>query len=267
MVSASPRDLSRTEFGKCNIVVARIHVTTGARKEAGGIMFFARKTRAIFAGLICWGLLASHTPAFAGPPAVVATSAVAKVRDTKPAPAKTPQPTAIDVALAAEGTATGRVLDEKQKGVPNTTVSIRQGKDEIAKATTDADGNFKVKNLKGGMYLITSSSGYGLFRFWAPKSAPPAAHDQVLLMSKAVIVRAQSPSNGEVLYDENGQPYAQVHVVDDGAVCTGTEQCCPPVGGALCCIDCCTLLLIGLSTAALIIVLTHDDDDPDPSSP
>lgn len=195
----------------------------------------------------------------------MATAATANVRDTKPAPKKIPQPTAIDIALAAEGTMSGRVLDDKKQGLANQTVSVRQGKDEVAKAVTDENGSFEIKNLKGGMYLITSSSGYGLFRLWAPKSAPPAAHDQVLLMSKAVVVRAQNPDGGEVLYDENGQPYAQVHVVDDGQVCC--EEGCPPVGASCCCLDLFTLLLLGTAITALVFALDDDDDDDDPSSP
>ena len=99
-------------------------------------MKFGRKTRAAFVGIACWGILAQQTPSFAGPPALPAsatntsdTKAKVKVTDAKsnvaeskvaPTAAKKPvQPAAIDVALADEGTVTGRVIDERQNGVPD----------------------------------------------------------------------------------------------------------------------------------------------------
>ncbi|HLQ43200.1 MAG TPA: carboxypeptidase-like regulatory domain-containing protein, partial [Planctomycetaceae bacterium] len=175
-------------------------------------MKFGQKTRGAFVGIVSWGLLLQQTPTFANPPAAdtaaTATWNETKPSEFKPAPRKAPPPAAIDVALAKNGVAFGRVLDADQKGIANARVSFRQGKDEIAQVTTDQEGRFAIQNLKGGVYLITSSSGYGLFRFWAPKSAPPAAREQVLLRSNAVIVRAQNQDDsGDVLYDENGQPY------------------------------------------------------------
>ena len=263
------------------------------RKEAGEIMKFGQRTRTAFVGMACCGVLLHGTPSFAAPPSGADTTASVRLSDAKPRVAKpggvtpasfTPQsevkvaskkatvPAAIDVALAKEGTVSGQVFGTDKKGVPNTPVSIRQGKEEIAQTTTDKDGRFEVKNLKGGVYLVTSSSGYGLFRFWAPKSAPPAAHEQVLLMQKAVVVRAQSPNNsGEVLYDQNGQPYAQIHVVDDGAMVT--DGSCPPVGsGGLCGLDCFTVTLLGAAIAAAVLggIALHEieeDHNNKPSSP
>lgn len=119
--------------------------------------------------------------------------------------------------MAKDGTISGRVLDAEQNGVAKTEVSIRQGKMEVAKTVTDADGRFEIANVKGGVYVVAANSGYGLFRFWTAKSAPPKSHEKVLLMSNSVVVRAQNANDGgEVLYDDNGQPYAKIHVVDHG---------------------------------------------------
>ena len=213
------------------------------------------------------------TPSMAGPPAK-AESTSAKVKlddlpsagDEQPAPKKVVQPTAIDVAMAKDGSIAGRVLDADQKGVAKTTVSIRQGKTEVAQAVTDAEGRFEIANLKGGVYLVTANSGYGLFRFWTANSAPPKSHEQVLLMSKAIVVRAQNPSDGgEVLYDDNGQPYARVHVVDNGAIATG--ESCPPVGcGGLCRLDIFTIALLGTAAAGLAIAIIALDDDDNPAA-
>jgi hypothetical protein len=233
-------------------------------------MNLGRKTNSLIVGLACCGLLMQTTPSFAGPPAH-AESTSAKVKldempaatEDQPAPKKVVQPTAIDVAMAKDGTVSGRVLDADQKGVAKTSVSIRQGKTEVAQALTDSEGRFEVANLKGGVYLVAANNGYGLFRFWTAKSAPPKSHDHVLLMSQAIVVRAQSPSDGgEVLYDDNGQPYARVHVVDNGAVAPAGASC-PPVGANLCCLDIFTIALLGTAAAGLAIaIIALDDDDP-----
>ncbi len=237
-------------------------------------MNLGRKTNSLIVGMACCGLLIQTTPSLAGPPArAESTSAKVKLDDVpstadeQPAPKKVVQPTAIDVAMAKDGSISGRVLDAKQKGVAKTTVSIRQGKTEVAQAVTDADGRFEIENIKGGVYLVAASSGYGMFRFWTAKSAPPKSHDQVLLMSKSVVVRAQNPNDGgEVLYDDNGQPYAKVHVVDNGAIATG--ESCPPVGsGGLCGLDIFTIALLGTAAAGLAVAIIALDDDDGSASP
>src|SRR5712691_3120065 len=114
-------------------------------------MKFGQKTRAAFVGIVSWGLLLQQTPTFAAPPAAADTAATATLNDTKPsefkaAPRKAPAPTAIDVALAKNGVASGRVLDADQKGIANALVSFRQGKEEIAQVTTDQEGRFAIQN-------------------------------------------------------------------------------------------------------------------------
>lgn len=243
-----------------------------SRMEAGGIMNFGRKTRAAFVAMACCGLMIQSTPSFAAPPRSNDTAATAKVSDSKPSESKPAaqkpgQPAAIDVALEKDGVVSGRILDTKQEnGVANTPVVVRQGKEEIASTTTDSEGRFQIKNLKGGLYVVSANKGHGLFRMWAPKSAPPVAHDKVLLMSDAIVVRAQN-DGGEVLYDDNGQPYARVHVIDNGAIAT---ENCPPVGsGGLCGLDVFTVTLLGAAIAAAVlagIALDKADDDA-PASP
>ncbi len=236
--------------------------------EAGEIMKFGRKTKAFIVGIACWGTLTQQTPSFAGPPVSPAAATTTRVNDAKPAAKKVAQPTAIDVALANGGTVSGHILDDNQQGVANTPVSIRQGKEEVARAMTDNDGRFEIRNLRGGVYLVTSNNGYGLFRFWAPKSAPPAARDQVLLRSQAVVVRAQNYDNGgDVLYDENGQPYARVYAVDNGVVSPGAY---PPVGsGGIMGIDCITLTLLGAAIAGAVLggIALHEASEDEPESP
>lgn len=238
-------------------------------------MNLGRKTNSFIVGWACFGLLLQTTPSFAGPPVrPVETSAKVQLDDvpatseSKPTPKKAVQPVAIDVAMAKDGTISGRVLNADKQGAAKAEVSIRQGKMEVAKTITDADGHFQIANLKGGMYVVTASGGYGLFRFWTAKSAPPKSHEQVLLMSQSIVVRAQNASDGgEVLYDDNGQPYARVHVVDNGATCP-PGQSGPPVGANLCCLDCFTIALLATAAAGLAIaIIALDDDDAAPATP
>lgn len=235
-------------------------------------MKLGRKTNAFIVGLACFGLLMQTTPSFAGPPArAESSSAKVKMEDVpatsseKPAPKKVVQPAAIDVAMAKDGTISGRVLDADQNGLAKSEVSIRQGKMEIAKTVTDAEGRFKIVNLKGGVYVVAANRGFGLFRFWTAKSAPPKSHDQVLLMSNSVVVRAQNANDGgDVLYDDNGQPYARVYVVDEGMIATttpGAGAVGPMVGANLGALDIFTVAVLGTAAAGLavgIVALNND---------
>ncbi|GDY09688.1 hypothetical protein LBMAG52_31740 [Planctomycetia bacterium] len=244
------------------IVVQCPVLVTNARKEAGKIMNLGQKTNSFIVGLACFGLLMQTTPSFAGPPVRAESTS-----SEKPVPKKVVQPAAIDVAMAKDGTISGRVLDAEQNGVAKTEVSIRQGKMEVAKTVTDADGRFEIANVKGGVYVVAANSGYGLFRFWTAKSAPPKSHEKVLLMSNSVVVRAQNANDGgEVLYDDNGQPYAKIHVVDHGAVATGPVG--PAVGADLGSLDIFTIALLATAAAGLAVaIIALDDDDPAPASP
>ncbi len=264
-----------------NFAIAYQRSTSGtkARKEAGDIMILGRKANSIIVGLASLGLFLQASPTFAGPPARTDSNS-AKVNlddapvtaESKPAPKKVVPPAAIDVAMAKNGMVVGRVLNADQTGAKDTEVSIRQGKLEVAKVVTDQDGRFEIANLKGGLYVVAANSGYGLFRFWTAKSAPPKSHQQVLLMSKSIVVRAQNNNDGgEVLYDENGQPYARTYVVDDGVIATpnmggpGMGGGFGPVGANLGSLNVFTVATAGAAAAGLAVgavALSNQDDSP-----
>jgi hypothetical protein len=48
-----------------------------------------------------------------------------------------------------------------------------------------------VKSLRGGTYDVVAGQSKGVYRFWAPNTAPPAAKSQVLLVSQPSVVRGQ----------------------------------------------------------------------------
>jgi len=97
----------------------------------------------------------------------------------------------IDVSLIDGSSLQGQVVNPQGRALANTAVSIRQGQNEVAKATTDKNGEFSVKGLKGGVYVVSTTGATGVVRAWAPRTAPPSAVKGVLLVTQSNSVLAQ----------------------------------------------------------------------------
>ncbi len=103
--------------------------------------------------------------------------------NAKSAAAQRPQKSQIpDVTLASGGVFSGRVIDHAMNPLEGAEVVVKQGKTEVARTVTDKKGVFAVKNLKGGVYQVTSGNTDGVFRVWTEKTAPPVAKGQALLV-------------------------------------------------------------------------------------
>ena len=104
-----------------------------------------------------------------------------------------------DVMLAEGGVLVGQLVNEQGEAMPMEPISLQTGGKEIARLTTDNAGNFKVSSLKGGVYQVVAVGHQGIYRFWAPQTAPPSAqHQLVVISSKQDVVRGQfnaPPSN------------------------------------------------------------------------
>ena len=87
-----------------------------------------------------------------------------------------------DVSLAADGTFSGRVVDHTGKILEGAQVTLRQDKKEIATTVTNKEGVYSFKNLKGGLYEVSSGNTGGIFRVWSEKAAPPSAKGHALLV-------------------------------------------------------------------------------------
>lgn len=87
----------------------------------------------------------------------------------------------LDIGLE-QGVFAGRVVDHTGTPAKNAEVVVRQGSHEVAKTTTDANGRFAVKGLRGGVYEIASGKTVGTYRVWQSEVAPPAAKEQALLV-------------------------------------------------------------------------------------
>jgi hypothetical protein len=139
-----------------------------------------------------------------------------------------------DVALAEGGVLTGQVVDTAGKPQAMAPVSLATGGQEIARATTDAKGQFRVASLKGGVYQVSTHGNQGVYRFWAPRTAPPTSLNGLNMVSGNQVVRGQM---GGGPLASAGQWIAEHPIITAGAIAT-----------------------------AIAVPLALDDDD-DPSSP
>ncbi len=104
---------------------------------------------------------------------------------------RTSQASLIDVALQAEGTFHGRVVDASGRAQPGVEVALVQRQQAVASTTTDAEGQFAFSGVRGGVYEVTTLGGSEAVRLWAPRTAPPAAQNALLLTGGGDVVRAQ----------------------------------------------------------------------------
>ena len=97
----------------------------------------------------------------------------------------------LDVTLDKAGSLTGYVVDAQGKPQANEVVRVMQGRTEVAKATTNAKGQFEVKGLRGGVYGIVSAKGTTGYRVWTSNAAPKTAKQFAVVVKDNQLVRAQ----------------------------------------------------------------------------
>ena len=102
-------------------------------------------------------------------------------------------PKVTDVQLQEGGVLLGQVVDSNAAPVAATPVSLRQIGREIARTVTDQTGSFTFDKLRGGTYEIVAGRSQGIYRIWAPNTAPPTAQPSVLLTPSGLDVRGQGP--------------------------------------------------------------------------
>jgi len=139
-----------------------------------------KKIRGIAVTLACLGLMFPQGKILAATPKA-AEKPVAK------APVKGP----IDVALAKGGTFQGRMVNDKGDNVEGAAVVIRQAGRVVAETTTDEEGRFSVKSLRGGTYEVKAGKVDGVCRLWSHDTAPPSAAGEITIVSHTKVVRGQ----------------------------------------------------------------------------
>jgi Carboxypeptidase regulatory-like domain len=109
----------------------------------------------------------------------------AESQSVLPAESKTDAPAAAplisDVALQPGNVLQGQVVDSQGQPVAGAPVSLLAQQQEVAKATTAADGSFQVSGVRGGVYRVVTFQGDGTYRAWPQDAAPPAAKPKIVL--------------------------------------------------------------------------------------
>jgi len=107
--------------------------------------------------------------------------------ETKQAPA----PRVIDVALQDGGLLLGQVVTPEGMPVANAAVTVGTGEQTLGMAKTDAQGRFAFRGLKSGVYRLDAANGTGMYRLWAPRTAPPGAQQVTMIVSGQDLARGQ----------------------------------------------------------------------------
>ncbi len=96
-----------------------------------------------------------------------------------------------DVALQDGGVLKGQLVDSS--GAPHTNMQVVLAKNGklVETAKSNQNGQFVVTNMKAGIYQISTPHSSGIFRVWAPRTAPPNSKAGVLMISDGDVVRGQ----------------------------------------------------------------------------
>ena len=70
-----------------------------------------------------------------------------------------------------------------------TAVAVLDQGRPIVSTQTGADGRFAITGVKAGVYEVATSNGVTVCRLWAPRTAPPAAQSDALVVHGDTVVR------------------------------------------------------------------------------
>ena len=149
----------------------------------------------------CTGMLSAQLAQAAGNPAVTPVAQAAAAR-----------PKVQDVALQDRGVFSGAVVDQNGAARGSVPVTISKQGEVVAQTETDAAGRFSVQGLTGGVYEVKTPVGSGVYRLWAPRTAPPAAQSVAMVMPDNV-VRAQLGLNNGSAFGWLANPWVLAGVV------------------------------------------------------
>jgi hypothetical protein len=107
-----------------------------------------------------------------------------------------PAPPAVltrDIDLGRSQQLRGQLVNRDGKPLANQRVVAIQGDSTPMQTTTDRSGRFVFVGLKAGLYQVQAEHGLAMCRCWSDRTAPPAAVNELLLVSDAQAVRGQRP--------------------------------------------------------------------------
>lgn len=132
---------------------------------------------AIAAAVACVGMILP-TSAVAAAPAVAANNS--------------------DIALRTGGLLVGQVVDQQGVAKAGMPVSVQFAGKEVVNTTTDKNGVFAAKGLRGGQYQLVTPQGDSACRLWAADTAPPSAGPAALVVLNNDVVRGNGPGSAWV---------------------------------------------------------------------
>lgn len=96
-----------------------------------------------------------------------------------------------DVALTSGGAFRGQVVDPQGQPVAGVAVTLASQTGEQSQVATDKQGAFEFRNVRGGVYTVSTSAGGAAIRLWTAQTAPPKAAQAALLVHDSGAVRGQ----------------------------------------------------------------------------
>jgi hypothetical protein len=113
-----------------------------------------------------------------------------------------PAPAVVDVTLRDGGVLIGKVINANGVAQTQIPVSLKSDGKELVTTTTNQEGYFAVKGLRGGVHQVVTTEGQGVYRLWAVGTAPAGAKEGALVITGNPVVRGQAPEGD----DEGGHP-------------------------------------------------------------
>ena len=103
------------------------------------------------------------------------------------------RPAINDVELMAGGLLAGQVIDAVGQPQMGQVIVVRQPGREPITAHSDQRGQFRLNGLRAGLCRIEYGETLVACRCWSPRTAPPAARQELLLTMGESIERGQRP--------------------------------------------------------------------------
>jgi hypothetical protein len=98
-----------------------------------------------------------------------------------------------DVVLGTGGTFRGTVFNAQAHRVPRQVVILVHDGRELARAESNAKGQFGFRGLRGGVYGLSLDGASHVYRVWTAAAAPPHAIPEVALVTGETVQRGQRP--------------------------------------------------------------------------
>jgi len=96
-----------------------------------------------------------------------------------------------DVELKSGGILSGQVVDSAGQPLVGQAIVVRQSDRAPINSHTDEKGRFRLHGLSAGLCSIEYGEAPIVCRCWSPNTAPPAATNEVLLITGESIERSQ----------------------------------------------------------------------------